>query len=179
MLAGVSRASSKLRFHELDNPFHVVLFQPEIPQNTGNIGRLCAATGSRLHLVGKLGFDISEKAVRRAGLDYWSRLSMDTHDDLDVCLASIGATRVFMLSTRGFRPYWEMDFEPGSALVFGNESSGLPADVLERNPESVFAIPTLPFIRSLNLANSVAIVVYEALRSTGGLSSPFLQEGSV
>lgn len=153
----------------------MVLVDPEIPQNTGNIGRLCAATGSVLHLVGTLGFDISQKAVRRAGMDYWQKVDVRRHETLEEFLEAEDPPAVFFMSSRGTRPYFQMDFLPGAALVFGSESKGLPRAVLDTHPERVFAIPTVPGIRSHNLANAVSIVLYEALRRTGamdGLSDP-------
>jgi tRNA (cytidine/uridine-2'-O-)-methyltransferase len=163
----------KLRFDPPDPPFHVVLVEPEIPQNTGSIGRLCAATGTHLHLVGRLGFDISEKAVRRAGMDYWRSLSVSTHRDLAACLDEIRPTSLFLLSSRAGRSYLEAPWVSGSAIVFGSESAGLDDAVLDAHPGSVFGIPTASGIRSLNLANAASVVLYEALRRTGSFDAPF------
>lgn len=160
----------KLRFDAPADPFHVVLVEPEIPQNTGSIGRLCAATGSRLHLVGRLGFDISEKAVRRAGMDYWRRLGPAVHESFERYLAAERPGSLLLMSSRGGRSHLEMDFAPGAALVFGSESRGLDEGLLEEHPDRTFAIPTVDGIRSLNLATAVAVVLYEALRATGALS---------
>ena len=164
----------KLRFTRPAEPLHVVLVEPEIPQNTGNIARLCAATGSVLHLVGPLGFDISEKAVRRAGLDYWKLVDVRRHDDLDAWLAAERPADIALLSARGRVPHTRIPFRPGMSLVLGCETRGLSDAVLTRFPDRVHAIPTLPGIRSLNLANAAAVVVYEALRVTGALDGTFV-----
>jgi tRNA (cytidine/uridine-2'-O-)-methyltransferase len=164
---------SKLRFAPPDPPFHVVLVEPEIPQNTGSVGRLCAATGTCLHLVGHLGFDISEKAVRRAGMDYWRRLSVATHPDLDACLAALAPPALFLLSSKADRSYVDAPWVPGSALVFGPESTGLADGILDAHPGCVYGIPTASGIRSLNLASAASVVLYEALRRTGSLRAPF------
>jgi tRNA (cytidine/uridine-2'-O-)-methyltransferase len=174
----VSDVLPRLRFVPPDAPFHVVLVEPEIPQNTGSIGRLCVATGSRLHLVGRLGFDISSKAVRRAGLDYWKRLDPSIHTDLDACLGSIRPTATIVLTANASRPYLEAPFAPGAAIVLGGESRGLPRSVLEAHAGSLFGIPTIASVRSLNLAGAAAVVLYEALRVTGALSSTFLEDPS-
>lgn len=148
--------------------FHVVLFQPEIPPNTGNAIRLCANAGCTLHLIRPLGFDIESKAVRRAGLDYQELAQVRVHASLDACLAELPSERVFCVETGGARWYSEAAFEPGDALVFGPETRGLPAAVLARIPsERQLRIPMHPGNRSLNLANSVALVVYEAWRQQG------------
>lgn len=148
--------------------FHVVLFQPEIPPNTGNIIRLCANTGCTLHLVKPLGFDISLKAVRRAGLDYDALATVRTHVDLAECLAELHEARLFVLETNGAQIYSDVRFQPGDAFMFGSEHRGLPSSVLERIPrEQHLVIPMQPANRSLNLSNSVALVVYEAWRQNG------------
>jgi tRNA (cytidine/uridine-2'-O-)-methyltransferase len=148
--------------------FHVVLFQPEIPPNTGNIIRLCANTGCTLHLVRPLGFDIQGKAVRRAGLDYDELARVRVHVSLDACLSELSGARVFCVETTGARSYSEVAFEAGDALIFGPETRGLPAAVLERIPEERhLQIPMRPGNRSINLSNSVAIVVFEAWRQLG------------
>ncbi len=150
------------------NMFHVVLFQPEIPPNTGNVIRLCANSGSTLHLVRPLGFDIQGKAVRRAGLDYDELAHVRVHASLDACLAEVAGARVFCIETGGQRAYSEVAFEPGDALLFGPETRGLPATVLNRIPsERHLHIPMRPGNRSLNLSNCVALVVYEAWRQQG------------
>jgi tRNA (cytidine/uridine-2'-O-)-methyltransferase len=148
--------------------FHVVLFQPEIPPNTGNVIRLCANTGCTLHLVRPLGFDMQGKAVRRAGLDYDELARVRVHAGLDACLSELAAARVFCVETGGTRNYSEAAFEPGDAFVFGPETRGLPAAVLDRVAvDRRLYIPMQPGNRSINLANSVALVVYEAWRQRG------------
>lgn len=146
-----------------------MLVEPEIPQNTGNIGRLAAATQSPLHLVGPLGFQIDERAVRRAGLDYWPLVRLEQHADLAQFQASYRASRLRLFSGVASRSYLDAGFRPGDALVFGCESVGLSPELLARHEDATFAIPTLGAVRSLNLANSVAIVLYEALRQLGAL----------
>jgi tRNA (cytidine/uridine-2'-O-)-methyltransferase len=148
--------------------FHVVLFQPEIPPNTGNIIRLCANTGCTLHLIRPLGFDIQGKAVRRAGLDYDELARVHVHASLDACLADLPAARVFCVETSGKRSYSDAAFKPGDVLIFGPETRGLPATVLDRTPGAHHLhIPMQPGNRSINLSNSVAIVVFEAWRQNG------------
>jgi len=147
---------------------HVVLFEPEIPPNTGNVIRLCANAGATLHLVRPLGFELTRKAVRRAGLDYRELAQVRVHRGLDACLEDLGAARVFSVETGGARPYSEASFARGDALLFGPETRGLPAPVLALVPrERQLAIPMLAGNRSLNLANAVALVVYEAWRQNG------------
>lgn len=160
----------RLRAPALDPPFRIVLVEPEIPQNTGNIGRLSAATQSPLHLVGRLGFRIDEHAVRRAGLDYWHLVQLEQHVSLDHFQHRYPGARLRLFSAIATRSYLEADYRPGDALVFGKESVGLDTDLLERMPEAVFGIPTLGPVRSLNLANAASIVLYEALRQAGALS---------
>ena len=145
--------------------FHVVLFQPEIPPNTGNVMRLCANTGCTLHLVRPLGFDIQHKAVRRAGLDYATLAQVRLHAGLDACLNELAGGRVFCVETSGTRIYSEVAYESGDVLVFGPETRGLPATVLQRIPmDRHLTIPMRPGNRSINLSNAVALVVYEAWR---------------
>jgi tRNA (cytidine/uridine-2'-O-)-methyltransferase len=160
-------------------PFHVALVEPEIPPNTGNIARLCAATRSPLHLCGRLGFRIDEHAVRRAGLDYWHLVDVHSHPTLDDALAAIAHTqgrtpRRWLASAHARRSYLDVAFEPGDVLVFGKESVGLPPELLAADPEATVGIPTLGPVRSHNLANAVAIVLYEALRQTGQLAGATL-----
>ena len=148
--------------------FHVVLFQPEIPPNTGNIIRLCANSGSTLHLVKPLAFELTRRAVRRAGLDYEELAAVRLHADLPTCRAALGAARLFSIETHGSRVYSEARFEPGDALLFGPETRGLPAHALASiAPQRQLVIPMRPGNRSLNLANAVALVVYEAWRQAG------------
>ncbi len=166
---------SKLRFQTLDRPLNVVLVEPEIPQNTGSIARTCAATGSSLHLVGKLGFSIDEHAVKRAGLDYWDKVDVVTHASFEAFELALQPKQVFIFSSTGKVPYTEAPFLPGCALVFGKETGGLPPAILERYCDSLYGIPTLPEIRSLNLSNAVSIVVYECLRSLKALDTWYLE----
>ena len=166
----MSDTRPRLRAAPLRPPFRIVLVEPEIPQNTGNIGRLSAATQSPLHLVGRLGFRIDEHAVRRAGLDYWHLVELEQHLDLrHFQNAHPGRLRLF--SALATRSYLDAAFQPGDALVFGKESVGLSPEILERHPDDVFGIPTLGPDRSLNLANAVSIVLYEALRQVGALAN--------
>lgn len=169
MVSLVPRAE-KLRFAALDRPFRVVLVEPEIPPNTGAVARTCVATASPLHLVGELGFSLEEHAVRRAGLDYWHLLDLHRHVDLPAFCAAHPDARLHLFTANAERSYLEADFQPGDALVFGRESVGLPAHVLSTYPERVWGIPTAGGVRSLNLSNAVAIVLYEALRAAGALA---------
>lgn len=168
---------SRLRARPLTQPFNVVLVEPEIPPNTGNIARLCAATQSPLHLVGKLGFSIDEHAVRRAGLDYWHLVKVFTHPTLSAAERAISAprpTRSWLFSGKGTRSYLDAEFTPGDSLVFGCESRGLSKHLLSERPHQVLAIPTLGAVRSLNLANAVSIVLFEALRQSRALDDTFV-----
>ena len=143
---------------------NIVLVEPEIPQNCGNIARTCAATGSRLHLIRPLGFDISEKAVRRAGLDYWRLVDVRDYENLEEFFAKNDVRQMWCLSTKAPRRYTEACFEDGCYLFFGKETKGLPEPFLEEHRESCIRLPMIADARSLNLSNSVAITVYEALR---------------
>lgn len=143
---------------------NIVLVEPEIPQNCGNIARTCAATGSRLHLIRPLGFDISEKAVKRAGLDYWHLVEVIDYENLDDFFAKNDVREMWCLSTKAPRSYVEAEFHDGCYLFFGKETRGLPEDFLEAHRDETVRIPMRPEARSLNLSNSVAITVYEALR---------------
>jgi tRNA (cytidine/uridine-2'-O-)-methyltransferase len=146
---------------------NVALIEPEIPQNTGNIARLCAANKIPLHLVGPLGFRIDDRAVRRAGLDYWNETTLHRHRDLNCLLASMPDARFLYFSTKAKRSYLDWRFQTDDCLVFGRETGGLPEELLRANHERCLTIPMLNRnVRSLNLANSVAIVLYEALRQT-------------
>ncbi|MEO0574643.1 MAG: tRNA (cytidine(34)-2'-O)-methyltransferase [Pseudomonadota bacterium] len=148
--------------------FRVILFEPEIPPNTGNIIRLCANTGCELHLIQPLGFSLDEKRLRRAGLDYAEFASVKTWETLEVCLTALGRPRVFALSSKVTTPYTEAAFKPGDALLFGPETRGLPGSVLATlDATHKLTIPMQPDSRSLNLSNSVAVVVYEAWRQQG------------
>jgi len=146
---------------------HVALVEPEIPPNTGNIARLCAATRTALHLVGKLGFRTDDKAVRRAGLDYWSEVEIYYHLNIEALYAALPGSRFMYLTTKAERAYTSFQYAPDDCLVFGSETRGLPEELLRTNWERALTIPMLnPRIRSLNLATSVGIVLYEALRQT-------------
>jgi tRNA (cytidine/uridine-2'-O-)-methyltransferase len=148
--------------------FHILLLQPEIPPNTGNIIRLCANTGCSLHLIRPCSFDLSHKRVRRAGLDYAELASVVMHANLEACLATLPGARVFSVETGGTRRYSDAEFRVGDALLFGSETRGLPAPVVnEIPPEQRLTIPMRAGNRSLNLANAVALVVYEAWRQNG------------
>ena len=147
---------------------HVILYQPEIPPNTGNAIRLCANTGASLHLIRPLGFELDDARLRRAGLDYHEYARLAVHDDLASCLESIGPTRVFAFSTRGRVAHVDAQFREGDALLFGCETAGLPGAVLDSIPEAQrLRLPMRPDSRSLNLSNTVAIAVYEAWRQMG------------
>jgi tRNA (cytidine/uridine-2'-O-)-methyltransferase len=153
--------------------FHVILHRPEIPPNTGNIIRLCANTGCSLHLVRPLGFELDAKSLQRAGMDYAEIAQVAVHADLAQCLAHIGPTRLFAIETGSPQAYAQARFEPGDALLFGAESSGLPVAVLARVERGrTLSIPMRPGNRSVNLANSVALVVYEAWRQQGFRLTP-------
>lgn len=165
--------NERLRAAPTLRPFHVVLVEPEIPPNTGNIARLCGATCCPLHLVGTLGFRIDEHAVRRAGLDYWHLVEVHQHDTLAKCEEALSAARSsttqpgrrsWYFTGRAKRSLYDAEILPGDALVFGKESVGLSPEILEGQAQSLLAIPTLGAVRSLNLANAVSIALYEALR---------------
>ena len=143
---------------------NIVLYEPEIPQNTGNIGRTCVATGSRLHLIEPLGFKLSEKALKRAGMDYWEDLDVTTYINYEDFLKRNPGARIYMASTKAPNLYTEVDYEPDCYIMFGKESGGIPEEILLEHQEDAIRIPMLNDIRSLNLANSVAIMLYEALR---------------
>ena len=148
--------------------FHVVLYQPEIPPNTGNIIRLCANTGSALHLIQPLGFELDDRRLRRAGLDYREFAAVREHESLDALLQAVQPSRIWAFSTRGLRDYTTVSYQPGDALLFGPETRGLPAETLQALGEpSVLRLPMVAGSRSLNLSNTVAVVVYEAWRQQG------------
>jgi tRNA (cytidine/uridine-2'-O-)-methyltransferase len=157
----------------LDPPLNVVLVEPQIPPNTGNVARLCSVTGCRLHLVGPLGFSIADKEMRRAGLDYWFGLWKAIYRDLDEYLESVSRdpeTRLHLFTARATRSLWDLRFRPGDHLVFGSEPSGLPPRLLQSRPEDQVGLPMLPETRSLNLSSAVAAGVYEALRQIAPLA---------
>jgi tRNA (cytidine/uridine-2'-O-)-methyltransferase len=161
----------KLRMHPLANPLRIVLVEPEIPPNTGAVARTCVATQSALHLVGRLGFSIDARAVRRAGVDYWKLVDLHRHSTLEDFLEQNPSAKIHLYSSKTDRPYWDADIAPGDALVFGKESVGLSDEILKRYPDRVWAIPTSGHVRSLNLSNAVAIVVYDALRRLGAMDT--------
>jgi len=145
--------------------FNIVLVTPQIPNNTGAIGRLCVNTGSSLHLIKPIGFDIDEKAVRRAGLDYWHKIDLHVWENIDDFMnAHPNRERFFFATTKTDRPYFEMDFKEGDYLLFGSETSGIPAEILNAFPEQTMTIPMTKEGRSLNLAISSGIILYEAIK---------------
>lgn len=151
----------------INNSFNIVLFEPEIPQNTGNIARLCACTGSKLFLVGKLGFSLSDKYLKRAGLDYWNSVSICKYDTLQELQQEYPNSTFYYLTTKSKNLYTDKKFKQGDFFVFGPETRGLPESLLNANYDNSITIPMVEGQRSLNLSNSVAIVVYEAIRQNG------------
>jgi tRNA (cytidine/uridine-2'-O-)-methyltransferase len=152
--------------------FHVILYQPEIPPNTGNIIRLCANTGCQLHLIRPLGFTLEDKQLIRAGLDYHEFAALRVHDTLQDCLSAFDPARVFALTTKGSQPFHAVRYQAGDAFLFGPESRGLPAEVLDRfDAGQRVRLPMLPHSRSLNLSNTVAVAVFEAWRQCGFLEA--------
>ncbi len=143
---------------------NIVLFEPEIPANTGNIGRTCVATGTRLHLIEPLGFRLNEKAIKRAGMDYWEHLDVTRYLNFEDFLEKNPKAKIYMATTKAPKSYTEVAYEPDCFLMFGKESAGIPEEILLEYQETAVRIPMLEEIRSLNLGNSVAIVLYEALR---------------
>lgn len=146
---------------------NIVLFEPEIPSNTGNIGRTCVATGSKLHLIEPLGFMLDERSLKRAGMDYWGDLELYRYVDFDDFLEKNKDARLVMASTKGYHNYSDFEFHENDFIVFGKESAGIPEEILIEHPDTTIRIPMMGESRSLNLSNSVAIVLYEALRQTG------------
>jgi tRNA (cytidine/uridine-2'-O-)-methyltransferase len=152
--------------------FDVVLYRPEIPPNTGNVIRLCANTGARLHLVEPLGFSLDDKQLRRAGLDYHEFATLRVHRDWDACVAALGAARRFAFTRRARRGYADVRYREGDAMVFGAETAGLPDEILAQfEPETQLCLPMRPGNRSLNLSNAVAVAVYEAWRQLAFVGS--------
>lgn len=143
---------------------NIILHQPEIPANTGNIGRTCVATGSSLHLIEPLGFRLDEKSIKRAGMDYWEHLNVTRYMNMKEFMEKNPGAKIWMASTKAKYSYSEVQYGPDDFIMFGKESGGIPEEILRANEETCVRIPMLPTIRSLNLANSVAIVLYEALR---------------
>ena len=146
---------------------NIVLLEPEIPANTGNIGRTCVATGTRLHLIEPLGFKLSEKALKRAGMDYWKDLDVTTYIDYRDFLEKNPGAKIYMATTKAQKTYTEVSYEPDCYIMFGKESAGIPEEILVENEENCVRIPMIGDIRSLNLGNSVAVILYEALRQNG------------
>ena len=147
--------------------FHIALLEPEIPSNTGNIGRTCVATGTALHLIEPLGFLLNDKTLKRAGMDYWKQLEVSRYLDYQAFLEENPGMRIFYATTKARRVYTQVAYRPGDCILFGKESAGIPEDILARNEGTCIRIPMRPTIRSLNLSNAVSIVLYEALRQTG------------
>ena len=145
---------------------NIVLLEPEIPQNTGNIGRTCCATGTKLHLIEPMGFRINEKNLRRAGMDYWENLDVTIYDSFYDFMEKNPGAKIWMATTKAPKRYTDVQFGPDDYVMFGKESAGIPEEILVENKDTCIRIPMNPEIRSLNLANSVAIVLYEALRQS-------------
>lgn len=168
-------AGRKLRCQGVTPPYQVCLVEPEIPPNTGSVARTCGATGSILHLVEPLGFSLDERAVRRAGLDYWHLVDVRVHPNFDTFERERPGGELHFFSAGAARSYLEAPLAEGDCLVFGRESMGLPAALLDRHPDHVWGIPTIGPVRSLNLSNAVSIILYEALRRSGVLSRASLE----
>lgn len=147
--------------------FNIVLVEPEIPQNTGNISRTCACTGAKLHIVKPMGFEITDAKLKRAGLDYWDKLDLTYYDNLDDFFTRNKGGRFYYLSKKASKRYTDVKYADGDYLVFGKETKGLPEHLVFSNPETALRIPMSSGLRSLNLSNTVALVLYEALRQTG------------
>ena len=143
---------------------NIVLYEPEIPANTGNIGRTCVATGSRLHLIEPLGFRLDEKSLKRAGMDYWKDLDVTTYINFEEYIEKNPGAKIYMATTKAPRLYTDVSYEPDCYIMFGKESAGIPEEILVENQETAIRIPMIGEIRSLNLSNSVAVALYEALR---------------
>lgn len=143
---------------------NIVLHEPEIPTNTGNIGRTCVATGTSLHLIKPLGFDISDKAVRRAGMDYWKELDLHVYEDFEEFVEKNPGARIYMATTKARKAYTEVEYKGNDFIMFGKESAGIPEEILVKYEDTSVRIPMIGEIRSLNLSNSVSIILYEALR---------------
>ena len=148
-------------------PLNIVLVEPEIPQNTGNIARTCSVTGARLHLVKPLGFEVTDKNLKRAGMDYWEHLDVHRYVNFEQFKQAHPNAKIWMATTKAKHTYTDVTFGPDDFIMFGKESAGIPEEILVENEETCIRIPMLPQIRSLNLSNSVAIVLYEALRQQG------------
>ncbi|WP_313578467.1 tRNA (uridine(34)/cytosine(34)/5-carboxymethylaminomethyluridine(34)-2'-O)-methyltransferase TrmL [Lacrimispora sp.] len=146
---------------------NIVLLEPEMPANTGNIGRTCVATGTKLHLIEPLGYKLNDKLIKRAGLDYWDKLNVTVYSDYKDFLNRNPGAKIYMATTKGLHVYSDVEYEPDCFLMFGKESAGIPEEILLENQEQCVRIPMWGDIRSLNLSNSVSIVLYEALRQNG------------
>ena len=142
----------------------VALIRPQIPPNTGQIARLCVATGAELHLVRPLGFILSDRQLKRAAMDYWQRLKLTVHDDLESFIKLVGKEKMWMFSSGGERSFWNVKYSPSDWLLFGNETQGLPDSMLDKNPDCVLRIPQVSGERCLNLSSAVALGLYEAIR---------------
>lgn len=154
-----------MQFENRDMAFNIVLIEPEIPNNTGNIGRLALATGSNLHLVKPFGFELDDKRLKRAGLDYWPHLSLFIHENVTDFFSLHGHGKIAFFSSHALQEHWSLDYEEDMFLVFGKESVGLSHEILQKNRDKLYKIPLFnPHIRSLNLANAVGVAVYEGLR---------------
>lgn len=153
--------------NQQNKSFNIVLFEPEIPQNTGNIVRLCSCTNSKLYLIGKLGFQLTDKYLKRAGLDYWDDVEIKFYHSLDELINEHSDSKFYFLTTKTKKSFTEIEFNDGDFIVFGSESKGLPKETIESNLDNSLTIPMFHGKRSLNLANSVSIVLYEALRQNG------------
>jgi tRNA (cytidine/uridine-2'-O-)-methyltransferase len=147
---------------------HIVLYQPEIPYNTGSVGRTCVAVGAKLWLVRPLGFRLDDYYLRRAGLDYWEHLAWQVVDDWQALSAQVGARRIWLFTKKAERPHYDAVYQPGDVMVFGSESAGLPDGLLDEYPDAQLRIPTRNAVRSLNLSNAVAVAAYEARRQWRG-----------
>lgn len=145
---------------------NIVLYQPEIPYNTGNIGRSCVLTNTKLHLIKPLGFSLDEKQIKRSGLDYWKLIDLKVWESFEEFLEANQGARLFYATTKTKQKYSDVKFEKNDFIMFGPESRGIPEDILKKNPERCITIPMIPMGRSLNLSNSAAIILYEALRQT-------------
>ena len=165
----------KLRCEGVEPPFQICLVEPEIPPNTGSVARTCGATSSILHLVEPLGFSLDERAVRRAGLDYWHLVDVRVHASFAAFEAARAPGALHFFSAGADRSYLDAPIAPGDCLVFGRESVGLPPDLLQRHLDRVWGIPTIGPVRSLNLSNAVSIVLYEALRRSGALRRTYVE----
>lgn len=166
---GISESENVASAEKRKPVANIVLVEPEIPPNTGNISRTCAITGAKLHLVKPLGFKIDDKSVKRAGLDYWDHLNLEIHESLEAFLEKYGHNKLYLATTHGGVCYSDLEYEEGCFILFGKETAGLPKDLIAAHPDTAIRIPmgNHPDLRSLNLSNSAAIILYEVLRQTG------------